>query len=131
MNSITLDELNQQYALCDGKIRSIFLRPRSGEVDVLLGLRMRGDSKAPLGTAPVLLTFSGRVNYAFVDGNMDETAGDYSDITLVQLDDGRYYLSLDPFGNSGRPHDDDNDVVVADRLAVFPQVLGKDGLINQ
>jgi hypothetical protein len=131
MKPMNLEELNYSYVLCDGKVRSIVLRPISGEVEVLLGLRRKGHGAETLGAVAVLLKLSVRVEYAFVDGNMDETAGDYSDITLVRLEDGRYYLSLDPFGNSGHPDQRDNDVVIADRLEVFPQALSKSGLTNQ
>src|SRR5688572_26068589 len=40
----------------------------------------------------------------------------YSDVVLEKLESGDIYLSLDPYGNSGKPHKDDNMVIIAKRL---------------
>lgn len=42
----------------------------------------------------------------------------YSDIVLKQLETGAWYLSLDPYGNTGELHDQDNLAIVARELIV-------------
>jgi hypothetical protein len=41
------------------------------------------------------------------------TSGYYSDVILVRLSDTQFYVSFDPFGNSGEPHERDNFVIIA------------------
>ncbi|MFN8643718.1 MAG: hypothetical protein U0802_19430 [Candidatus Binatia bacterium] len=114
---MTLEELQEAVILCDGQVQSIRVRPMSSEVDVVLVVRPRAFPDGPSGVV-VDLTFSGAVEHSFNDDNMDDTQGYYSDITFCRRADGRYYLSLDPFGNSCEPHDKDNDIVVADVVTI-------------
>ncbi len=50
--------------------------------------------------------------------NEDMDSDYYSDIVLVKQENGTYYLSLDPYGNSGEPHEDDNLVIIANAFAI-------------
>lgn len=47
----------------------------------------------------------------------------YSDIVFKRLESGMWYLSLDPFGNSGEPHKEDNLVIVADSMEIEEEVI--------
>lgn len=114
---MTLEDLQRAVILCDGQVQSIRVRPMSSEVDVALLVRSRAFPDGPPDIV-VDLTFMGAVEHSFNDDNMDDTQGYYSDITFCRRADGRYYLSLDPFGNSGEPHEKDNDIVVADGVTI-------------
>lgn len=48
----------------------------------------------------------------------DFSSVSYSDIVLKQMLDNTWYLSLDPYGNTGEQHEQDNFVVIADFLIV-------------
>jgi hypothetical protein len=48
----------------------------------------------------------------------DFSSVSYSDIVLKQMLDNTWYLSLDPYGNTGELHEQDNFVVIADLLIV-------------
>ena len=47
----------------------------------------------------------------------------YSDIILKRQADTTWYFSLDPFGNSGEPHENDNMVLVATSVAIAEGVI--------
>jgi hypothetical protein len=47
-----------------------------------------------------------------------QTDSGYSDVTFLKLDNGDFYLSLDPFGNSGMPHAKDN-LVLKSKVLIF------------
>lgn len=42
----------------------------------------------------------------------------YSDIVLKELESSQIYVSLDFFGNSGAPHEADNLVIIAKKIAI-------------
>lgn len=48
------------------------------------------------------------------------TYGRYSDVTFSKTNDGSFYLSLDPYGNTGIPDEKDNFVIIAKYLVVTP-----------
>ena len=114
---MTIEELHEAVILCDGQVQSINIRPMSSEVVVALLVRARSFPDGPAGIV-VDLTFLGAVEHSFNDNNMDDTQGYYGDITFCRRPDGRYYLSLDPYGNSCEPHDKDNDIVIADVVTI-------------
>jgi hypothetical protein len=46
------------------------------------------------------------------------TNGGYSDIVLTKLANGQFYLSVDPYGNTGEPSEMDNFVIKAEKLVL-------------
>lgn len=44
--------------------------------------------------------------------------GNYSDITIIKQDNGTYYVSFDPYGNTNTPHENDNFVIIAHTLDI-------------
>ncbi|GAB3830163.1 hypothetical protein [Hymenobacter jeollabukensis] len=117
---MNLEAVGQQYALNDGEIRAVELSLRYGEPTASKGsvqLRVR-KQVAPNKYESCLLTLElSGVTKVLLDE--DFTAGVYySDIVLTKLENGLYYLSLDPFGNSGKPHEQDNLILVAQSLII-------------
>lgn len=41
-----------------------------------------------------------------------------TDVTLYTLESGEIYLSFDPYGNTGKPHLEDNEVIIAESIEV-------------
>jgi len=50
--------------------------------------------------------------------NDDFKLSRHSDVTFTKTENNTWYLSLDPHGNSGEPHEDDNMVFVADSMNI-------------
>ncbi|OON67782.1 hypothetical protein [Hymenobacter sp. CRA2] len=119
---MNLEAVGQQYALNDGEIRAVELSLRYGESAASKGsvqLRVRKRvSKNRYESCLLTLEF-GCVVRAVVDEDFTNSINyNYSDIVLTKLENGLYYLSLDPFGNSGKPHEQDNLVLVAQSLTI-------------
>lgn len=53
----------------------------------------------------------------------DFESGYYSDVVFKRVEKGMWYLSLDPYGNSGEPHDEDNLVIVAEAVEIEEGVI--------
>jgi hypothetical protein len=51
-----------------------------------------------------------------------QTDGGFSGITFLKLDNGDFYLSLDPYGNSGMPHAKDNLVLKSKGLTFVDEI---------
>ena len=47
----------------------------------------------------------------------------YSDLVFKEVGEEEYYLSFDPYGNSGEPHENDNLVFVANSVSVEEGVI--------
>lgn len=47
------------------------------------------------------------------------TNGGYSDITLTKTKDDYFYLSIDPYDNTGEPNERDNFVIIAQSLLII------------
>lgn len=117
-----MSELLKKYVLADGAI-----------VSVSFGLEYQFISNSPIRQATVQLAVRKQlavdkwvpcqVQLQFqqvlqIRVFEDFSITSYSDIVLKQLPDNTWYLSLDPFGNTGEPHEQDNLVIVADQLMV-------------
>ena len=117
---MTLEELGKGYYLCDGEILSINVHldysfDDSSKANVELRVRKRKTRK--LSESCIIgLTFIQVQNISLYE---DFKSGrDYSDIVLKELESGLIYLSLDPFGNSGEPHEEDNLVVIGKEILI-------------
>ncbi|GAB2457839.1 hypothetical protein GCM10011375_06780 [Hymenobacter qilianensis] len=117
-----MEELLATYALSDGKIRSL-----------QLGLEYTSASNSPLRQASIALqvrkkTANGKLKPCLLQlkligirklvFNEEFDSCYYSDVIFKKLENGLWYLSLDPSGNSGEPDEEDNMVVVAESVEV-------------
>jgi hypothetical protein len=88
---------------------------------VTLGLKIRRQSKKGMvENCEATLIF-----VQLIEVNISEdfrTGGGYSDFTFQKLEN-EFYLSLDPFGNSGTPNEQDNFVI---RSRKFLLIAGED-----
>ena len=114
-----LEDLLSNYVLGDGQIISIEAnlnyqeRSRSTATVELIIRKSAGKKK--LEKCRVKLQFEQLIEVGI---NEDMESDYYSDIVLVIQENGTYYLSLDPYGNTGKPHEDDNLVIIANAFAI-------------
>ena len=115
---MTLEELGNGYFICDGEIFSLkvnldYYSYNSSNAIIELKIRKRITRKLTEAYI-VKITFNQvediRLYEDFKSGRY------YSDIVLKELESGLFYLSLDPFGNSGEPHEEDNLVIIAKEI---------------
>jgi hypothetical protein len=123
---MTLKQLGDGYYLCDGEIFSINVNwvytsddgVNYSNAAVNLKIRKKIDKKH-YESCIIRLTFK---ELEEIDLLEDSKRGrDFSDIVLKELPTGKYYLSLDPYGNSGEPNDEDNLVIIAKYLEIDEQ----------
>jgi len=117
---MTLEELGKGYYICDGEILAIKVNLDYSSDDfsnVKVELRVRKRKTKKLSEpCTVELTF---IQVRDIRLYEDFKSGrDYSDIVLNKLESGQIYLSLDPYGNSGEPHEDDNLVVIGNEILI-------------
>ena len=121
----TIEELLAGYALNDGEIRSLkldanYAASNSSFRQAALQILIR--KKAVNEWVPCLLN----IHLAGVQKiviNEDFDLNRYSDIVFKEIEKGTYYLSLDPYGNSGEPHENDNLVFIANSVSVEEGVI--------
>ena len=112
---MNLEELLKQYVLCDGGAQSFHLDIVNRRATVRLETR-RIISRNRDEPCVLELEFGDVTEiYLFEDFPTD---GGYTDITLTTLSDGTIYFSLDPFGNSGEPNDQDNWIIRSSTLVL-------------
>ncbi|RYD52786.1 MAG: hypothetical protein EOP52_01165 [Sphingobacteriales bacterium] len=112
---MTIEDIHDDYALCDGEILSYTVDVARCSFAVRLLVR-KIIGKQTFQECKIELVFS---ECDSIDISEDfRTSGTYSDITLAKLSDGTFYLSLDPYGNFGEPHENDNYVIVGSSLAL-------------
>ncbi|MFD2515895.1 hypothetical protein ACFSRY_18635 [Pontibacter locisalis] len=113
-----LEDLLSNYVLGDGQIISIeaslnYQEKNKSTVIVELIIR-KSAGKKKFDKCRVKLQFKQVVEVGI---NEDMDSDYYSDIVLVKQENGTYYLFLDPYGNSGEPHEGDNLVTIANAFA--------------
>jgi hypothetical protein len=102
---MTLEKIISDYILSDGQVISISVQfSDSPSATIVLNARKR-ISKNKIEEKLVAIRLGSLTHLDIVD---DFTTFDYSDITLARLENGEYYLSLDPYGNTNIPNDQDN-----------------------
>ncbi|MFD2721358.1 hypothetical protein ACFST9_21765 [Hymenobacter monticola] len=122
----TVEELLAGYALNDGEICSLKLEVnytannsslRQAALEVLIR------KEATRGKwVPCLL----KIHMAGVQRiviSEDFAMSRYSDVVFKTLEEGKYYLSFDPCGNSGEPHENDNLVFIASSVSVEESII--------
>ena len=116
--NISLDDFVNQYVLCDGFVHSISLHysTEPSSIQVILRIR-RYQSKTRHQWHYASLLFS-EIQEFYINGDKGINTSAYSDIVFCSMENGEIYLSLDPYGNSGQPHPEDNDVILAMNVAI-------------
>jgi hypothetical protein len=115
---MSIDELKIIYAFADGSVTSFTLDYEPRQFSIALNIK-RQKGKDIFQSCAIELVFSGlSMLHIFEDF---PTNGGYTDITFLKLDTGEFYLSLDPFGNSGFPHNEDNFIIISRTLRLINQ----------
>ena len=116
-----MDEIPAEYAWNDGELCSLKLTTdyiasdsssRQAAVEMLIRKRVAKNKWEP---CRVHILLSGIQKVVIND---DFELSRYSDVTFTKTESNAWYLSLDPHGNSGEPHEDDNMVFVADSMNI-------------
>ena len=117
-----MSELLENYILSDGEIISFSLNldyqftggslTRQATVELKIRKRLSAIKCMP---CQVQLQFQQLRRISLFE---DFASVSYSDIVLKQLANATWYLSLDPYSNTGEPHEQDNLVLVADSLVI-------------
>jgi hypothetical protein len=116
---MTLEEFfESKYILNDGEICSILIDyENSTNYSVKIKLKLRKSlSSTKFEDTFCTLHFE---NIEQVDIFEDFGTGtNYSDITLIRLNNGNFYLSLDPYDNTNLPNEKDNFIVKSSSLTI-------------
>jgi hypothetical protein len=122
-----MEELLADYALNDGEICSLNLgieytsaknSPRRQASVALLVRKKTASEKLEPCILKVKLTGVQKVVL-----NEDFGSVYYSDVVFKKVESGLWYLSLDPHGNAGEPHEEDNLVIMAESIEVEEGVI--------
>jgi hypothetical protein len=120
---MNLNDLEKNYILCDGEIISmnvnwVYTTDNSvNSSDAFVDLKIRKKiAKKHYESCVIRLAFKELEEIGLLEDS--KRGRDYSDIVLRELPSGKYYLSLDPYGNSGEPQDEDNLVIIAKYLEI-------------
>jgi hypothetical protein len=112
-SEMSLDELFSIFPLSDGNILGFDFDYSTRT----LRLRFQGTKQVAQNRHKIsvaVLEFGGLIVMdLFEDFSTD---GGCTDVTLAKTDNSEYYLSLDPYGNTGMPHERDNWIIRAESL---------------
>lgn len=112
-----VEELFSRYYLNDGEINLLRINLNylnTEESSAFIELKVRKPAgKKKFKNCKIELRFEHLKEVIIVE---DLDILYYSDITFKQIENGFFYLSLDPYGNSGEPHEEDNLVFIAGKL---------------
>ena len=114
----------ENYTLSDGEILSYTIdygkqsgapciAPTSVRIELSITQTLK---KRKYRKCRVVLTLTGIVEIRIFD--QPDWNGLYSDITIVTLASGMYYLSFDPYDNSNIPKDEDNYVFITQAIDI-------------
>jgi hypothetical protein len=105
---------NEGYVLSDGAILSIQICNENGTIIKMVISTEQYLTTKKSRTCSVLLTFRKIAELNFFD--TADILASYSDITILRLEGGNFYASFDPYGNTNKPHEKDNNVIIAEEL---------------
>jgi hypothetical protein len=106
--------LSGRNSLLDATLEQIRIFLEDGSIQVELEFAMRTSSVY----RSVTLKFMGVTEYAFY--NNDKHGVFYVEgLKFFQLENGMYYISLDPYEEAQIPSDQDQDIVVAESVSGF------------
>ncbi len=103
-----------QYIFSDGKVISMTCNFTDNTIE--LRLQIRKKLKKLIKNCTVSLRLENVSNLDVVEDF--DTSGNYSDIVFVQQADKLFYISFDPYGNSGEPNESDNFTITAANLII-------------
>ena len=103
-----------QYIFSDGKVVSMTCNFTENTIE--LRLQIRKKLKKLIKPCIVWLRLENVSNLDVLDDF--DTWGNYSDIVFVQQADKLFYISFDPYGNSGEPNESDNFTITAANLII-------------
>ncbi len=102
---------------------SIHIKNQSGTiVEIELSAR-QFLKKEKYRVSKLLITLTGIVELSLFD-NAD-ILGNYSDITIQKLENGNYYVSFDPCGNTNKRHGSDNNIFISENIE-FEEISEED-----
>ena len=102
-------ETSDNFILSDGQILSVTCNFNDRMIEVKLQVRKRLAKR--IVPCVVCLRFEEVTEFNVLEDF--GTSGNYSDVVLSRLPEGRFYASFDPYGNSGEPNEKDNFVIKA------------------
>ena len=102
-------ENSDKYIFSDGKVLSMTCNYADNTIVLKLQIRKKVENQVVF--CAVRLRFENVSKLDLLE--YFETSGNYSDIVFVQQSDKLFYLSFDPFGNSGEPNESDNFIITA------------------
>ncbi len=103
-----------QFIFSDGKIFSMACDYVRGTIELRLGVRKHAGQK--ILPCIVALCFEKVTELDVLEDFT--TAGNYSDMVLTKMPNGKVYASFDPFDNSGEPNESDNFVIKAETCII-------------
>lgn len=117
-----MDVLPAEYALNDGEIRSLEIGVEygsaSGSPQRQASVALLVRKKAANGKLVPCLLQIHMTSVQKVVVNEEFDSCHYSDVVFKKVENNLWYLSLDPYGNSGEPHAEDNLVLIAESIEV-------------
>ena len=121
---MTLEQIyNANYVLSDGEILSIHFKNQNGTIVEIIISTRQFLKKEKYRVSKLLMTLTRIVEINLFD-NAD-ILGSYSDITIERLENGNYYVSFDPYGNSNKRHERDNNIFISENIE-FGEILKED-----
>ena len=111
---MTLKEITDIYILCDGEIISCNIN-FDGEPFATLILKIREKLEKKMNYVLLQFQITGLSKCEIYE---DFKTQYYSDITLIELENGEFYLSLDPYDNSNIPDERDNFIICGKTFSV-------------
>jgi hypothetical protein len=111
---LLFEEFRKKYILSDGQVLSMTVEFEQKKI----GLRLNAQKFVGKKTERCEIVLH---LYDVFELDLVETLDFewHSDVVFVQLEGGEDYVSFDPYGNSGLPHESDNFIVKCKGVEVF------------
>lgn len=112
---MTLEQAyNEKYSLSDGDILSIHIDNQECPYAELTISTRQYLKKEKYRNCKLAIIFTNIIKISLFD-NAD-ILGKYSDVTIARLDNGNYYVSFDPYENTNKPHEQDNNIIISEQI---------------
>ena len=108
------EEFRTKYLLSDGQVLGMSVDFEQKQISLRLNARVLNGKKAE--RCEIKLHLNESFELDLVDTLDMEW---HSDMVFIRLENGEFYLSFDPFGNSGLPNDSDNFVIKCKGVELF------------
>ena len=112
---MNFEEIFTNYALNDGETLSFSIDFTNRTCNIKLKVR-RHIKNQNFEPCEIELDFEG-LKEIDISEDFRINVG-YSDITLTKTKDDYFYLSIDPYNNTGEPNERDNFIIIAESLVV-------------